>query len=159
MKEQLSALIDNEISIDDNPHLLTALKGSDEYLECWKMYHLIGDSMRGDSDGATDLTQRIMAQIDHEPTILAPRPSILKKLRSEFAIPVFATAAAVGFVGLMVWQSGDHPSATSIAPVAQIQVAPDALQNYMLAHHEYAPSNGVQSSEDLKLANFSEARN
>lgn len=142
MKEQLSALMDGELDMDANPHLYTALRKSDEAAECWSTYHLIGDVMRGNLPLQMGLRSRIMQQLESEPVVLAPRRRLRDVLRSNYAVPMMATAAAVAFVSFMVWQpQGTGLKADLAQPsVAQNTISPEALNNYMLAHHEYAPA-------------------
>lgn len=161
MKEQLSALMDGELDMDANPHLYAALQKSDEAAECWSTYHLIGDAMRGDLPRQKDLHRHIMQQLELEPVVLSPRRKLRDVLSSAFAVPVMATAAAVAFVSLMVWQPQGAGLNTDLAQptVAQNAISPDSFNSYMLAHHEYAPSNGMQHAYDIKPATYTEPGN
>lgn len=161
MKEQLSALMDGELDLDNNPHLYTALSKNDEAEKCWSTYHLIGDIMRGEFQAQNGLHAKVMHKLDSEPTVLAPRPNLRKSMQLNHVIPVAASVAAVAFVGWMVWQSQNVGVQQQMpAPsLAQNNPAPEALNNYMLAHHEYAPSNGMQHTYDIKPATYSEAGN
>ena len=70
MKEKLSAWIDGELS-DQHARLLPPqLKFNAELRATWHHYHLIGDILRGMS--RPDLCAKIFAQLDTEPTVLAP---------------------------------------------------------------------------------------
>lgn len=159
MKEQLSALMDGELDLDTNPHLYTALCRSDEAGKCWSTYHLIRDAMRGDVCVQTGLCARVMQSLEGEPVVLAPRRRLRRQLQR--AMPVAASVAAVAFVGWMVWQSqsGAVAPESTQPSIAQNTISPDALNNYMLAHHEYAPSNGMQHAYDVKPATYSESGN
>jgi sigma-E factor negative regulatory protein RseA len=161
MKEHLSALMDSELDMDANPHLYTALRNSDEAAECWSTYHLIGDAIRGDLPLQAGLHQRIMQQLETEPVVLAPRRQLRDVLSSAYAVPLMATAAAVAFVSFMVWQPQGAGLKTDLAQpsVAQNTISPDALNSYMLAHHEYAPSNGMQHAYDIKPVTYTEPGN
>jgi sigma-E factor negative regulatory protein RseA len=159
MKEQLSALMDGEIDLDQNPHLYTALCKSDEASKCWFTYHLIGDALRGDLRMQTGLHSRIMQALEAEPTVLAPRRRWRNLVQTPFTVPMAASAAAIAFVGWIVWQSqGTQPE---MAPPAMAQnvVPGEALNNYMLAHHEYAPSNGMQHGYDVSTVTYAEPAN
>lgn len=163
MKEQISALMDGEVDLDANPHLYAALRNDGETARDWATWHLIGDVMRGEGMAQSGLHARVMQQIEAEPTILAPRRRrILEKFRVAYAMPMAASAAAVVFVGWMVWQSQGgialQPEMTQPS-IAQNTMPPEALNGYMLAHHEYAPSNGMQHSYDIRPATYSESRN
>ena len=160
MKEQLSALMDGEEEMDTSPHLYTALRKSDEARECWATWHAIGDVMRGEYDEQPGLQDRIMQQLEAEPTILAPKGRLQRWLDSSFAVPVAATAAAIFFVGWVVWQPGTNHTQNPTQPsIAQIEIPAESLNSYMLAHHEYAPSNGMQHAYNLQPATFTEPGN
>ncbi|HQN65740.1 MAG TPA: sigma-E factor negative regulatory protein [Methylophilus sp.] len=157
MKDQLSALIDGEMVLDDAQHLLTGLGAGGELKEAWQHYHLIGDAMRGDTQVRIDLTARIMTAIENEPTVLAP--SAVKanapSRTSSWAFPkvwsIAASVAAVMFVGAMVWQ---HQSLQT-DDLAPVQIAQDVPVEYLAAHHAAAPS-GV--SYYIQPATYSESR-
>ena len=161
MKEQLSALMDGELELEANQHLYTALRKSAEAAECWATYHLIGDVMRGELPMHAGLHARVMQQLEAEPVVLAPRHRLRNVLHSAHVVPMAASAAAVAFVGWMVWQSQGVAVRPDLAQptVAQNTISPEALDNYMLAHHEYAPSNDMQHAYDVRPIAFSESGN
>lgn len=161
MKEQISALMDGEIDLEASPHLLTALKAGNEATTCWATYHLIGDVLRNEMPMKPDVSSRIMQKIASEPVVLAPRRRFNQLLQSAHLVPMAASAAAVAFVGWMVWQSQGYSLQNETAPasVAQNVISPEAINHYMLAHHEYAPGNAMQHSYNIQPANYSESRN
>lgn len=65
-KEKLSALMDGE-TLDSE--LLNELSHSPEMQETWASYHLIRDTLRGDTGEALhfDISARVMAAIENEP--------------------------------------------------------------------------------------------
>lgn len=69
-KEKLSALMDGE-SLDSE--LLGQLSGDSEMQKTWESYHLIRDTMRGDTTDVLhfDISARVMAAIEQEPQRLA----------------------------------------------------------------------------------------
>jgi sigma-E factor negative regulatory protein RseA len=161
MKEQLSALMDGELDLDSNPHLYSALRKNGEAAESWATYHLIGDVMRGDLPIHPQLQERIMQRLEAEPVVLAPRRRLRELLHSSYAMPMAASFAAVAFVGWMVWQAQGvavQPE-TAQPSLAQNTISPEALNGYMLAHQEYAPSNGMQHAYDVKQVAYSETGN
>ncbi|KNC10253.1 anti-RNA polymerase sigma factor SigE [Klebsiella sp. RIT-PI-d] len=70
-KEKLSALMDGEIL--DN-ELLNELSRSSEMQKTWESYHLIRDSLRGETSDVLhfDISSRVMAAIEQEPAPLIP---------------------------------------------------------------------------------------
>ncbi|MGP7882411.1 RseA family anti-sigma factor, partial [Raoultella planticola] len=65
-KEKLSALMDGE-TLDNE--LLNELSRSSEMQKTWESYHLIRDSLRGDTAEMLhfDISARVMAAIENEP--------------------------------------------------------------------------------------------
>src|SRR5665647_1916046 len=110
MKDQISALMDDELDLDDSAHLLTAIKSDGELGHCWSNYHLIGDAMRGTGMFKPDFSQRLMQKLEAEPTVVAPR-SKRKLAQRPVLWSAAASVAAVMFVGWMVLQQQSHSGA------------------------------------------------
>lgn len=72
-KEQISALMDGDLS---DAQVLNELELDSDLQDTWGRYHLIGDAMRGDLpvNLQLDLSDSIMAALEDEPTVLAPKP-------------------------------------------------------------------------------------
>lgn len=156
MKNQLSSLIDNELNIDEADHILNATKANEDVRAAWKHYHLIGDAMRGDAEMANDFSSRVMQALENEPTILAinkHHPDDGHRVQRK--LPMFwsvaASAAAVMFVGLMVFQMQLDESA-DMSPVELAQSLPI---EYLQAHQSVAPSG---ASYYIQSASFTEER-
>lgn len=173
MKDQLSALIDGEFDIENSEHLITSAKSGGELKSCWAHYHLIGDSMRGETHMSHDFSHRVMSALENEPTILVPNTAGLQanthapfRASSKQAFykkspqfwSVAASAAAVLFVGAMVLQQQLIQPATQPIVQVAIQKAPEPLQTqelqpveiaqsvpteYLQAHQAAAPSAGA----------------
>ena len=152
MKDQLSALIDGELNIDDSEHLITSAKAGGEMRCCWGQYDLIGDVMRGDFAMSNDFSGRVMAALDIEPTILAP--NAVSASASEISLlsvkpfnyktstkfwSAAASVAAVTFVGAMVFQQ-QFSKPELLAPV---DIAQSAASEYLQAHQAAAPSSAA----------------
>lgn len=72
MTEQISALTDDEIALEDAEHLMASMQPNSHAAEAWSRYHLIGDVMRGSGALSSNFKQNLMAKIDLEPTVLSP---------------------------------------------------------------------------------------
>jgi sigma-E factor negative regulatory protein RseA len=72
MTEQISALLDDEIALEDAEHLMANMQTHGHAGEVWSQYHLIGDVMRGANALSPNFKQDLMAKIDLEPTVLSP---------------------------------------------------------------------------------------
>lgn len=156
MKQQLSAMMDDELDLDANPHLLLAATRSDELVKTWAEYHLIGDALRHEAM-QVNVTARVMQQLASEPVVLAPRSRLKTLLR-----PRYAAAASLAAVTLVAWMTWHGESASTQANVAQniakepIALSSEAFDSYLLAHAEYAPNNGLQRNRDVQLVAYSE---
>jgi sigma-E factor negative regulatory protein RseA len=147
MKDQISALMDDEISLQDAEYLYTALKANGESRECWQTYHLIGDAMRQSPVFKPNLSRRIMQQIDLEPAVLAPRSSVpafdaapvVERKKTSMLWSVAASVAAVMFVGLIVLQQQPQ-SSEDIMP---LEIAQHFPAEYLQAHQSLAPSSAA----------------
>jgi sigma-E factor negative regulatory protein RseA len=148
MKEQISALMDDELSTDGLDYLFTAVKSDDDLGGCWSTYHLIGDVMRGNPMMKPDFKQRLMQQLEAEPAVLAPRN--VRRERRPMMWSIAASAAAVMFVGWVVLQQ-QAPENVNAAPV--VEIAQNIPSEYLQAHQAVAPSS---SSYFIQPAAYSE---
>lgn len=133
MKEQISALMDDDLALDDAEYLMTAIKANGEAAERWATYHLIGDVMRGEQAMRGDLTQKIMQQIAKQPRVLAPQSYLAKK---PMLWSMAASVAGVFFVSWIVLHQ--QSSQNGLAPV---EIAQNVPSEYLLAHQSMSPSN------------------
>jgi len=148
MSEQISALMDGEIAVEDAGHLMSSLQSSRQTAEAWSQYHLIGDAMRGNRMLSKDFKHNLMHKIDMEPTVLAPKSlqvnaekvaEIKDRLPARWAIA--ASFAAVMAVGWMAMQQVQPGSALPTIEMAKADVAEQTIPNeYMAAHQSSAPS-------------------
>ncbi len=150
MNEKLSAWMDGELESEGARQLRSQLKRDAGLRRNWDSYHLIGDALRG--VWGPDLCGRICAQLDAEPTVLAPRwRNLAEKLR-QHTLPSVARAAAVVFVAFVGWVAlhgvqQDVPQIAAITQPKPEQVAVAAGEGanaYLLAHQRYSPSTAMQ---------------
>ncbi len=161
MKDQLSALIDGELDINDSEHLITSAKSGGEMKSCWAHYHLIGDSMRGDGVMSHDFSGRVMAVLESEPTVLAPNAAALSLhankqsgfKKSTKLWSVAASVAAVMFVGIMVFQQ-QFSAPEQLAPV---EIAQSVPTEYLQAHQAAAPSSAAYYIQNASFQNTAHA--
>jgi len=166
---ELSSFIDGELDEHRESSLLTSIKQDAELRKSWNNYHLIGDALRGSSILKVDITDRVMAQLQGEPVVLAP-PLLRKNKRPLRTI--MALAAAVCGVAVVGWTalnlttqptsiSTSTTNANTIAmpqpvanstkltksskPVKNVKApASDRMQEYLMAHQAYSPSSHIQ---------------
>jgi len=140
MKDQISALMDDELAPDATEHLITSVKTGGESAECWAIYHLIGDTMRGNPIFRADFHLRLMQLLDAEPTALAPKGLFNKSLvKTPIVWSVAASVAAVAFVGWTVLQQ-QVQNGNDATP---IEIAQNLPSEYLLAHQASAPSGAA----------------
>lgn len=155
MTEQISALIDDELSDEDAIRALHSMQSSKQAMDAWSQYHLIGDAMRSSAILSAGFKQNLMQKLDAEPTVLAPN-AVLSKI-STFAVaknsrlPVkWSIAASVAAVMVVGWVAM-HEQTQPVNPAAPIAVAQVELPQadsseqsipaeYLMAHQSFAPS-------------------
>jgi sigma-E factor negative regulatory protein RseA len=171
MNEQISALADDEIAIDDAAHLIAAMQVSGSAADAWSQYHLIGDALRGTNTLSANFKQNLMAKLEQEPTVLAPNAAIVNQnvahqapvqanVKTPIAWSIAASFSAVIAVGWMVFQT---QVTNNIAPVAVATIeTPTAVEvsseqtipaEYLMAHQASAPT---ASSYYIQSASYSE---
>lgn len=168
MKEQLSALMDSELSEAEATRLIQSMKTDHSLHEAWDTYHLLGDALRKSPQFNPNFNQQIAQRIALEPTILAPRRATATTTNTRrFPMALAASVAAVGLVGFLALQIGrlnqvEQPAQIATAPVtpqpvaqlatatpvakptqqtpAHVEFTKATPSTYLLAHQEYSPS-------------------
>ena len=160
MNEQISAMLDDEIAVEDASHLITAVQSNRQAAEAWSQYHLIGDAMRGTVMFSTDFKQNLMQKIDLEATVLSPNAALmnvssdvkqhaLAKSKLPVAWSIAASFAAVMVVGWMVM----HQQTQNSNELTPVEVAQSIPAEYLMAHQASAPS---PSSYYIQSVNYAE---
>ncbi|NMG74040.1 sigma-E factor negative regulatory protein [Aromatoleum diolicum] len=132
MKDKLSALLDGDLDEQSAPPVLDSIRRDRSLRTEWGTYCLIGDLLRGDRDGSSGFVGRVMAEIESEPTVLAPtvrpaEPGRGKAWRS--LMPLAASVmgvAAVGWVAHTLYADQDDMSRVATAP-PRVQASESAL--------------------------------
>jgi sigma-E factor negative regulatory protein RseA len=151
MTEQISALADDEIALDDAEHLMASMQPNSHAAELWSHYHLIGDVMRGTDTLSPNFKQNLMSKIELEPTVLSPNAALTNSEKitqqtteSHFKLPatwsIAASFAAVMMVGWMVLQT---QVSNNFTPVEIAQVAPAPVKPVLMASNEQAVEQAV----------------
>jgi sigma-E factor negative regulatory protein RseA len=150
MKDNISAFMDGELDDRAAGPVIDALGRDDEALQAWRIYHLIGDTLRDSSLLlSAGFTARVARALESEPTVLAPR-----RLQSQ-PRTWYALAASVAGFALVGWLAF-APQQTAVAPVAQRPAAavaqskpnivplPSGTNDYLLAHQAFSPRVSLQ---------------
>lgn len=137
MKERLSALLDGDVEASQPKPVLEALRQDAELRGQWDAYCLIGDVLRGERDHSAGFVSRVMAELEQEPTVLAPPAH--KALLPFTSRPMMAVAASVmGVVAVGLVAFTMYPRTPDSIPVAGVVAS--------------APAPAVQSAEAVQLA-------
>jgi len=160
MKQSLSALLDGEQSISELDKVCCAVRQAHVRSE-FADYLTIGAVLRGETQLTFDVSAKVMAALENEPTVFAPRPITMTKAHtagrsSQFSGRGFsALAATLAGVMFVAWvaltQSPNQPAgqldAASVAVPKSVQVAEapqvklqDHLQDYVVAHQAHSSS-------------------
>lgn len=130
---RLSALADGEVPSREAGALLERIVADDQLKAAWQRYHVMRAVLRDEYCAVpADFAADVRAQIDREPTVLAPR-RLPNLVRPATGIAIAASVAAMAIVGVDRMQSASRDDAlagqvayvTPSLPVAQpLQVAP-----------------------------------
>lgn len=167
MTENISSLIDDEQVLDQA--LMDSLSNNPEAKAKWERYNRVSDILNGheytkvDANWFTDLS----AQIENEPTVLAPRiaSTFTKKVAKQITgFAVAASVAMLAILGVQQMQVSQIESATNIATanntninlarLASSDIKPvtlrlnkakeSKLSGYLVNHYEYSMTGKMQ---------------
>ena len=152
--DTLSAFLDGELSDQQARQVLRHINASAEARDRAWAYMAVGDALRGlrAGDGAPDLTDRVMAALEQEPTVLAH----MRKPRDRRATLLLA-AAAVTAITWGLWQSLPDRG-TAIPLAANDQHPPVDVQPYLAAHQDFAQAVIAPAEMNFTQVSLVEAR-
>jgi hypothetical protein len=93
--------MDGELDARAAQRELNRLEPGSELREHWDSYHLIGDALRGEPILSRAFGHRLSERLAGEPTVLAPRRSVARRVTT-YALSAAASLSAVAGMG------GDH---------------------------------------------------
>jgi negative regulator of sigma E activity len=132
--DSLSAFLDGELSDEQARLVVRRLDSSAEDQARLREYYAVSDALRGlhSRDSAPDLTARVMAALEQEPTVLAP----MRKPKDRRAA-LWLAAAAITAITWGLWNS--LPQQSAAIPMAANDVPPSLdVQPYLAAHQDFA---------------------
>lgn len=150
--ERISALMDGELQDGDALVEIKRLGTSEEGSNAWVMYHLIGDSLRGERPARAGVPVSLRDRLAAEPTVLAPRRTSITRKTRMYALSAAASVAGVAVVGWLAFMNqpamqdgGGLSMARSGAVQSAAMPLDEALvREYLLAHQQHSPSSSVQ---------------
>lgn len=145
--DRLSAFLDGELSDQEARHMLRRLGDEDEARERFSEYSRIGDLMRGHQHDIPDLTDRVMAALEQEPTLLAPvkKPADRRPL-------LWLAAAATAAITWGLWSAApqQEPLVPLASRTAPTQPSADVMP-YLAAHQDYAQAVATPTESGFTL--------
>ncbi len=160
MGEQLSALMDGELSRDQVRFLLRSVEAESDFARRWSSYHVISATLKREYVALPlrgDFSSSLLARIDAE-SAAATTPRAYTALRW---LGGGAIAAAVAVVALVVSRPATEASGNAAAPMLAQQVAPAAVAPALQPSRAYlplAPANQVPragfNANDVMPASF-----
>jgi len=171
IREQLSALVDDELSELERPLLLGRLERDPELRACLGRYQLISEVMRGGTARAAGLgiAARVHAALEQEaslsgPTVKSAGAASARLWKPLAGVAVAASVATVALLSLQyLYQApeetgpvaavSDISAVPATAPVMRVsdgnwdRIEPRVakrLDDYLVNHNEFAASRGVQ---------------
>lgn len=137
--EQLSALMDGELSRDQVRFLLRSVEAESDLVRRWSSYHVISATLKREFVALPlreDFSASLLAKLDDAESDTASAPRVYTALRW---LGGGAIAAAVAVVALVVSRPGEHAGDTASATMLAQQVAPAAAQPVLQSGGAYLP--------------------
>jgi sigma-E factor negative regulatory protein RseA len=167
MKPELSALLDGELESREARAIIAEIEEDESLRVGWRDYQLIGDALRGKGGLSVDITDRVMARLQAEPVVLAPRALAPNDGRRSLMALAAALAAVVGWLALAPQERDalpPAPVARAEQPAPPAKMAADVANNaaagemreYLAAHQAYAAGlqfqGGAQHIRTVSMA-------
>ncbi|CAN5749147.1 N/A [soil metagenome] len=160
-REQISALLDGELSEREAGQLLIEMRTDPELTSAWSRYHLMGDALcqRLPDTACPDISRRVSLALEHEPACPPMRWRLQSRWKPAAGVAVAAALAGVGFFGLNRNQLPEQEAqpATTIGsvefhplPIATVKWngqpvdASSRLSAYIVNHQQFNSSPQTQ---------------
>ncbi len=143
--EKISAYLDGETGEFEAAQTLRQLQADDAAREAWALYHRAGDALRGDPLTGGDFTARVMARLESEAVVLAPRR---RTPMTRYALSAAASLAGVAVVlGIAFQGDGGTSSPLAEAPSPTVVAQPPAryVNALVAAHQDYASGSTIHN--------------
>ena len=153
MKQRISALMDGELEHSEAAAPLESLRDEGDARQTWRSYHLIGDAMRDTRMLSPGFAARVAAELEKEPTVMAPGRIARVRQRPRWQmLSAAASIAAVAMVGWVAFGIQDGGPQVAVVPKQEVVAAkepqqvspPDTANDYLYAHQGYSPRNSLQ---------------
>jgi sigma-E factor negative regulatory protein RseA len=154
--EQISALMDGELSEREVPWVLERMRKDHGLAARWRRYHLIRDALHDTLPERIhfDLSGRIREALRDEPTVLVPQRKLHRHLGPVAKQAAgMAIAASVAAIAILTFQSVYDESPTTVAantPAPAVERMETEMRRdprldaYLVNHNEHSVSTGMQ---------------
>ena len=160
MNEKLSALMDGELERQEAQQVIRGMGSDAARRACWDEYHLIGDTLRGESSGEVQRRQKaadaIFARLAAEPTVLVPAAMKVAPVerRTRMALAMAASMVTVSAIAVVAFkQQGGTVAPVQLVqqvapkPVAQpVSAAEVRVNDYLVIHRQFANPDAFQAA-------------
>lgn len=173
INEQISSLLDNELSQKEIRHTLDLLQEDEALRNKWDRYNLIGDAMRGEAVrfSAVSIADRVQARLEHESVDFSNVQALPATRLRRFPARWYksaggaALAASVAVVTVLSFPQFTNMSPEPGSEVIAESVAPDPapylvqsstrwknlsepkveskLNSFLIDHNEFAAPGGI----------------
>lgn len=148
MREQISALVDNELDAAEQAATLAALENDPELKQWWNECHLVGDLHQQEPVLSSDFMNRFSQRLEAEPTVFAPA-AMRKKAQEHKPARTWVAltaAASVLMVSTAAWLSyrSDTPTVMQVSGTLAAAPASNEVSPYLLAHQELSGNPGAR---------------
>ena len=132
MTQDISSLMDGELEAHEAERAIQTCCADEDQKATWFIYHAIGDSMRGHAPRDLARPARVIAALQAQPTVLAPKPrAAATALKVAFAAAAsLATVAVVAWIGL---QGGGADRAEPVVAKTTSPIQPVANKTTLAA--------------------------
>jgi len=140
MKEEISALMDGEVSEQEMQQSLREMRNDPEQRDCWEQYHIIGDALRNNlppslnRDFVNNISQAIAKEDLPVPEVIPSKQKIINTAKRRHAIAnpftgfaLAASVAMVAYVGVGMIAVDEQAAGSRMASAPTV-VAPSAQQ-------------------------------
>jgi sigma-E factor negative regulatory protein RseA len=158
MKEQLSALVDNELNEFEERRLLQELERDALLRASWQRYHLMRAALRNELEQAPSAasTERLIARLAAEPAAARGGSARRRVARAAAGLAIAATVATVALFGLQTLNRPGGPQTTPVAsssPVASTVLAPAASVTPVAAQRPAGTNWETLAPEEERILN------
>lgn len=150
--ERISALVDGELDEQECQAAVDELLAHSDKRAAWGRYHLVSHTLKRRLPTGMDyaFSSRVMAALENEPTVLAPRKHSHSSWGQRAAgLAVAASVAAIAVLGVQFMYQQDGQ-----APTQQLAQLPTKLSPMQLQQQSVARANIQQAIQPSLRANI-----